>query len=243
MSCHIVSCDFTTALGVHEAYDDSLKVTAVRELFEETGILLSNELDGKVISSAEVLKGREILKSEPQAFGSVYLELDRTPRMDLVHFCTFITPPFETRQYETHFFLSEVRDDECAAMLADGNETASLIWLDPIEALERQERGDISFLPPQYYILSEISQFKRSDLLFGSLRSDNANGIDSRGYPEMRPSIIEGANTAGTIALALPYDEDHCDWPGLAGQMHRMICGLPMGKGRYRIEKRGLDNI
>jgi hypothetical protein len=194
----------------------------------------------------DVQSSRSLLRSNPNQFDSILQNLHISPRANMLHYCTFMTPTFEKRQYETHFFLAEVGEEECQTMEADGEETESLLWLNPVEAMEMQRDGNISFLPPQYYIFDDFAKDGDIDALVsrltpvvGKQREDKR--LDARGFPPMRPCLVHDASTAASMTLALPYDEAHEEWPGRPGQMHRVLCGLPMGRGEYTLQKAGME--
>lgn len=236
-------------------------MTAARELFEETGILLTQPPQRQpeaaaVTSQQRAEAARKALRDDPTMFKSLLDGLQCSPRTtDLLHYCTFTTPTFEKRQYETHFFLAEVSEDECTSMSADGSETASLLWLDPREAIEKQTKNEIRFLPPQYYIFDELSKEFDIKRVVEQLKIDAKEGmnycsgsssrvsVDCRGFPEMRPHRV-AADSSNTVAtLALPFDEHHDTWPGSPGQRHRVVCGIPIGEvgGGYRVENNVAD--
>lgn len=224
-------------------------MTSLRELFEETGILLGQPVTHQDLPCrAAIDSERQSLKKDPSAFQRILHGYSTSARVDdLLHFCTFITPTFEKRRYETHFFAAEVDEADCSAMAADGHETAALLWLDPAEAVELQKTKKISFLPPQFYIFNTLSKSQDIDSIFStesiSLNKYNRKtgvATDFRGLPAILPTVVRSAaSTGAAVTLALPFDEAHDQWPGDAGSRHRIVCGTPIGYGDYILE----DNL
>lgn len=77
--------------------------------------------------------------------------------VDLHPWARWITPEFEPRRYDTHFFV---------AALPDGQETADISgeadrteWVRPREALRRFEAGEIMMLPPTSVALAELTRY------------------------------------------------------------------------------------
>eukprot|EP00747_Dinoflagellata_sp_TGD_P018752 gnl/TRDRNA2_/TRDRNA2_126722_c0_seq1.p1 gnl/TRDRNA2_/TRDRNA2_126722_c0~~gnl/TRDRNA2_/TRDRNA2_126722_c0_seq1.p1 ORF type:complete len:293 (-),score=53.01 gnl/TRDRNA2_/TRDRNA2_126722_c0_seq1:7-885(-) len=131
-----------------------LKLGAVRELFEETGILLSSppvQLDGK-----DARAHRERVHSDGYEFLKVCQELGVKPDIGcLTHVHTWVTPSHVPNRFDTSFFLAVAESARGAE--ADGGETVRVAWLPPSSYLEMYDRQEVSFLPPQYYLLSTLA--------------------------------------------------------------------------------------
>ncbi|KAK3273331.1 hypothetical protein CYMTET_18419 [Cymbomonas tetramitiformis] len=237
---------YTFPGGVHEKEDNDLRMTAIRELFEEAGVLLCDRYCGDV-SEDSFNAWRSSVRQDPSQFQEMLNQLHaRTRSSELHHFCTFMTPKREKRRYTTLFFIAEVSDDECRFMKADGTETASLSWVDPDEALKLNASGKIAIMPPQFYVLKELSQFTSIQEIISALQTekgyefstDVAQALfDVRGFPAMQPHPIPQDSSEPTIALCLPYDEVHPEMPGGIGKRHRIYSKAPLGTGGYSLEK------
>jgi 8-oxo-dGTP pyrophosphatase MutT (NUDIX family) len=114
----------------------SFRVAAIRESFEECGILLARPAGTTELISADRLRGidrgvpfAEILRRE-----SLVLAIDL-----LVPFAHWITPPFMPKRFDTHFFIALAPDDQ--VMVHDGREAVDSIWISPRDALEDGKRG------------------------------------------------------------------------------------------------------
>ena len=73
--------------------------------------------------------------------------------------CSFITPKIEQRRFHTDFFVVAVDD---ADVKIDAGETTDFRWLTPADAIEDNKRGNMRFLPPQFFVLSVLATFERA---------------------------------------------------------------------------------
>lgn len=133
-------------------------VAAVREAFEETGLLLATAAGGPVPSAAEdagVDALRDALLEHRVAFAEVLRELGA--RLDLTgvaYMARWITPVVEPRRYETRFFVARVPDH--AVALADPREMVDAVWLTPEAALDRFREGALPMVFPTVKTLEEL---------------------------------------------------------------------------------------
>ena len=118
-------------------------VAALREAWEETGILLSeHEVECESLHEArrQLLSGRRRLDSLLRATGA-RLATDR-----LRYIAHWVTPDWLPRRFDTRFFLCEV-DADVGCVLA-GGELVDFRWLPPATAIRAAESGELSLLPP-----------------------------------------------------------------------------------------------
>lgn len=123
----------------------AFRIAAIRETFEECGVLLARPSGSDQLIDAETLKRLEdqhrgALNAGSIGFDAVLLSEDVLPAPDLlVHFAHWITPAHQPKRYDTHFFLAEAP----AAHLAvhDGREAVDSIWITPANALAETEAG------------------------------------------------------------------------------------------------------
>jgi ribonuclease/clavin/mitogillin len=135
---------------------DVRRVTAVRELFEETGVLLARRTDGSFPAAGPGLEElcRELLDGR-LTFGAVLARLGLTIRLsDLVHAGNLVTPPFTTMRFDTAFFVADLppgqRADVWPGELDEG------LWSDPATLLARWLRGECLVSPPTLTILEAL---------------------------------------------------------------------------------------
>lgn len=154
-------CDGVPGGGPDGAY----WIAAVREAFEETGILLAIRADGAPVPSAAVDptidRMRDALLEDAVDLAGVLAELraraDLTGTAYLSH---WITPVIEPRRYETHFFVARV--PEGVRALADPREMVDALWLTPEEALRRFMEGALPMVFPTVRTLEDLKGFPSS---------------------------------------------------------------------------------
>ena len=123
----------------------AFRLAAIRETFEECGVLFARSamrtslIDGATLRTVESTH-RAPLAEGRISFDSVLTAYDLLPAADLLtYFAHWITPRHQPKRYDTHFFLAEAP----AAHLAvhDGWEAVDSIWITPAQALADTEAG------------------------------------------------------------------------------------------------------
>ncbi|MBI3675015.1 MAG: NUDIX hydrolase [Proteobacteria bacterium] len=147
--------DFDTALQAHSdgtkewsADMRALGAAAIREAFEESGILFAREEGaGELISSARVealAHYREKLeKKETSLLDMLRAENLRLACDQLAHFAHWITPRMMPKRFDTHFFLAVAPQGH--AGLHDGRESVDSIWISPETAIADRKRWNVIF--------------------------------------------------------------------------------------------------
>jgi 8-oxo-dGTP pyrophosphatase MutT (NUDIX family) len=145
---------------------------AVREMFEETGVLLARYGSGEFVpdaSSDDVASWRERLLEDECTLADVLAALDARIAADrIVHFAHWITPVDEPRRYDTHFFLGAMPESGIAA--ADPREMSDAAWISPADALDRFARGGLPMVFPTVRTLETLAAFDSVDAALDALR-------------------------------------------------------------------------
>ncbi|KAJ3153395.1 hypothetical protein HDU86_005225 [Geranomyces michiganensis] len=177
------------------------------------------------MTTSDLKEWRKKVHSDPNMFILFCKAAGIQPDVQgLVHWSNWITPPVEASRFDTQFFLTLMNDahtdTEC-----DGVETLDLEWLTPMQAVNAFERGDLSFFPPQYYTMLELSHLTVSDL------KDYVSGTKTRSPAQLAPYLPEPKKLGdGRIALLLPGDEEYSPkWRGPKGRRHRLIARKEKG--------------
>ncbi len=139
-------------------------VAAVRECFEEAGILLAQGEDGHALSAArtaQLAQFRGALHSGKLAFAE-FLEQERLllRAHDLAYFGHWITAPGRARRFDTRFFLALAPHGQDGAH--DGTELIASQWLRPQEALEREAGGAMDLVFATKNTLADVARFARA---------------------------------------------------------------------------------
>ncbi len=145
-----------TALG------SGTRAAAIRELFEEAGILLA-ERAGQVMTFSEENSPRfkEYREAFQQRKGSL-VQMAEEEHLTLAtgqlsYFEHWITPEGMPKRFDTHFFLATAPEGQQAAY--DRLETSEGIWITPTEALTRFERGEFPIVFATIYQLRDLAAF------------------------------------------------------------------------------------
>jgi 8-oxo-dGTP pyrophosphatase MutT (NUDIX family) len=137
---HAIAAD-PASCGVAAGLDERdrlSRVAALRETFEECGVLLarprgSGEGSGaRVVDLAGKSQGRSF--SELIAAENLELALDA-----LIPFAHWITPPILPKRFDTRFYIAAAPSDQIA--IHDGSESVDSVWISPARALEAAKVG------------------------------------------------------------------------------------------------------
>ena len=145
----------------------ALLVTALRELFEEAGVLLACTADEQPIDAAALDWNQISVERDAVRAGALdFAEFLGThdwygDARALTLFSHWITPPREPRRFNTHFFIAGAPPDQSA--LADAFETHDGLWISPAVALERQRRGELHLVYPTIKHLERLRAFDSVD--------------------------------------------------------------------------------
>ena len=114
----------------------ALRIAAIREAFEECGVLLARPKgDGRIVPAE---RAGALDRSAP--FAELMSREGLTPATEaLVPFARWITPAFLPKRFDTHFFLALAPPEH--ALAHDGREAVDSIWIAPRAALAEQEQG------------------------------------------------------------------------------------------------------
>ena len=131
-------------------------VAALRELFEEAGVLLARPLTARSTSQLERHR-RELLAGTVAFADIIRAERLRLALDELAYFAHWVTPEIETRRFDTRFFIARAPDGQTP--VHDEGETSHSEWLAPLAAIEQCRSGMISLPPPTWTTLSMLSRF------------------------------------------------------------------------------------
>ncbi len=145
-----------TALG------SGARAAAIRELFEEAGVLLAYRGEQILaIGEADVTRFDSYRQAFNERKGSL-VEMAHAEKLRLAtdrlgYFAHWITPEGMPKRFDTHFFITTAPAEQQAAH--DHLETSEGIWISPAEALARFERNDFPLVFATIYQLRELAAF------------------------------------------------------------------------------------
>ena len=186
-----------TALDPEQAH----RLAAVRECFEEAGVLLARTPEGEhVVDGHPALAERHAVHDGEVDILDLCREHQLTPSTDeLVWVAHWITPMGESRRFDTRFYLAPAPMEQASAH--DESETIDSLWVRPTHALARQATGELTMMPPTIANLQLLEQF-------GSVEEAMAAAREMPEPPTVLPKIRRTAegNMAG---IAMPGDQDY----------------------------------
>ena len=183
-------------------------VAAARELFEEAGVMLARDGGGAFVELAgaavhdrfkqarAAVHGGATTMRELVAGQGLRLALDA-----LVLFAHWVTPPIDTRQFDTRFFMARVPPHQTPAH--DDTETTHSDWIRPADAIAASARGEIVLPPPTFTTLRELEPFASVDATL--------TWAQKRRIVRRMPHVREEPSRR---MLLLPGDPLHPDPPG-----------------------------
>jgi 8-oxo-dGTP pyrophosphatase MutT (NUDIX family) len=135
-----------------------LACAAVRETFEESGVLLAGPAGsgpGTVTGDADWEADRQAVLAGTLTLGQLLRRRELVLRSDLLRaWARWITPVTEARRYDTRFFAAALPGGQQARDVSgEADETA---WLEPGAALAAASRGEIALMPPTAITLAEL---------------------------------------------------------------------------------------
>jgi 8-oxo-dGTP pyrophosphatase MutT (NUDIX family) len=149
-------------LGVDADLAGALVNAAVRETFEECGVLLA----GPGLPT-DVGRHRADLVARRRSFADVLAGAGLELRSDLLHaWARWITPVGSPRRYDTAFFVALVPDGQEAD--AHTTEAVEALWWHPDEALEHWRQGEMQLMAPTVRTLQEIAELGDSSAVLAA---------------------------------------------------------------------------
>lgn len=146
----------------------SFRLAAIRELFEETGLLLAESAAGTTGASAEPT---DRLRTELVQAGIDFptlldrLGMRATPEL-LLPFAHWITPEMVPKRFDTHFFLARMSGE--AILSHDGGETVDSLWITPREVLSAGTEGHHTVIWPTRMNLQKLAQHETVEALWAA---------------------------------------------------------------------------
>lgn len=188
------------ALGVATSAEAQAAVcAAVRETFEESGVLLAGPDADSVVADTtgeEWEADRRALVAREQSFAEFLVRRGLVLRSDLLGpWARWITPEFEERRYDTWFFLAALPEGQRTRDVS--GEADRTVWLRAAEAVEGYDRGELRMMPPTIATLRALVPYTAvSDALAASPARD------------LTPVLARAAVTDSEIVLSWPgHDE------------------------------------
>ena len=175
-------------------------VAAIRECFEEAGVLLAERRDGGPLELRH--DDRHEIHNQDSSLSLVALcrRDDLVLDLSTTHYVDhWITPIGEQRRFDTRFFLAEMPVDQ--EPLHDDNETVDSLWVRPAEALRMQAEGELMMMPPTMANLRFLEPHPTAAAAL-------AAGAAIEQPPCILPKIRRDAD-GRIVGVAMPGDSDY----------------------------------
>lgn len=148
-----------------------LVCAAVRETYEESGVLLAGPAPDKIvedITGDDWEADRQALLDRSLSLAELLERRGLLLRGDLLRpWAHWITPLIERRRYDTRFFVAALPPGQRTRDVS--TESDQVAWVRPAEAVERARRGEMAMLPPTMVTLIELAEYETvADVLAAS---------------------------------------------------------------------------
>ena len=179
----------------------ALFVAALREVFEESGILLAVDAEGRHLgaeAAERLAEHRRALNAREVSFLEVLeaedLHLDCSV---LEHHAHWITPTAEVKRFDTYFFAALAPEGQEAAH--DEAETIASIWVTPAEAFERHRQSEIHMVMPTLRNLAFVAPHGTAAEVLAASKAETD-------IPTILPKMVEDDVD---VILLVPGDEGY----------------------------------
>jgi 8-oxo-dGTP pyrophosphatase MutT (NUDIX family) len=189
---------WASRLGTDEATARALVCAAVRETFEESGVLLAGESADSVVADTtgdDWETDRAGLEARELAFTEFLDRRGLVLRTDLLGvWAAWLTPVFEPRRYRTWFFVAELPEGQRTRDVS--TESDQVTWLPAMEAVSQVENQEMLMLPPTYLTCLEMGQYGDPAGVLEAARDRNV---------EMFMPEVEQNDEGGTLSIPPGY--------------------------------------
>ncbi|WP_110180610.1 NUDIX hydrolase [Nocardioides solisilvae] len=153
--------EWAERLAVDEDKARALVCAAVRETFEESGVLLAGPSADTLVDDTtgdDWEADRVALEARELHFSDFLVRRGLVLRTDLLGVWSgWLTPEFEPRRYRTWFFVALLPEGQVTRHV--GTEASSVRWVAASEAVRRAEAGEIGMMPPTWLTCLALSRY------------------------------------------------------------------------------------
>jgi 8-oxo-dGTP pyrophosphatase MutT (NUDIX family) len=176
---------------------------AIRELFEEAGILLARTPQGRWADPAAFSTLRDELNAGNLPWTNFVREAELILAYDALHyFSHWVTPRELPKRFSTRFFVAALPGGQVAAHC--GGELTDSCWLSAPEAIAAGKAGKIELPQPTIATLHELSGFLSIDAMLAWAAQRSSSGVNA-----FRPAIV---SIDGSRKVVMPDSPDYPDY-------------------------------
>jgi len=177
----------------------ALVCAAVRETFEESGVLLAGPSAAEVVADTtgdDWESDRRALEAKELSFTSFLSRRGLVLRSDLLGaWAAWCTPEFEPRRFRTWFFVAALPPGQRTRDVS--SESSSVTWLPALGACDAVDTHELGMMPPTYVTCLEVGQYADPGAVLAA-----AVGRDM----EMFTPAVEGSDDAATMSVPTRVD-------------------------------------
>ncbi|WP_020118776.1 NUDIX hydrolase [Streptomyces canus] len=186
-------------LGVDETTAQAIVCAAVRETYEEAGVLLAGPTAESVVgdtTGAEWEADRAALVARELSFAEFLERRGLVLRSDLLGAWTrWITPEFEPRRYDTWFFVAALPEGQRTRNAS--TEADRTVWIRPEDAADGYDKGELLMMPPTIATLRQLTEYGTA-----------AGALAAAPDRDLTPVLAQARLVDGEIVLSWPgHDE------------------------------------
>ncbi|MFD8301461.1 NUDIX hydrolase [Streptomyces sp. NPDC059690] len=198
-------------LGVDERTAQAIVCAAVRETYEEAGVLLAGPAADSVVGDTtgeDWEADRAALVARDFSFAEFLDRRGLVLRSDLLGaWARWITPEFESRRYDTFFFVAALPHGQRTRNAS--TEADRTVWIRPQEAAEGYDKGELLMMPPTIATLRGLAPYGTA-----------ADALAAAPAQDMTAVLAQARLEDGRIVLT---------WPGHDEFTKRIPTDLPTG--------------
>jgi 8-oxo-dGTP pyrophosphatase MutT (NUDIX family) len=186
-------------LGVDETSAQAVVCAAVRETYEEAGVLLAGPSPDTAVGDTtgeDWEADRAALVARDLSFAEFLDRRGLVLRSDLLGaWARWITPEFESRRYDTWFFVAVLPEGQRTRNAS--TEADRTVWIRPADAAAGYDKGELLMMPPTIATLRGIVEYGRA-----------ADALAAAPARDMTPVLAEARLEEGEVVLSWPgHDE------------------------------------
>lgn len=176
-------------MGIHEDAAQRVVISALRELYEETGVLLGHH---GVLDDAL----RVAVEQRDTTFAEALATVGATLDADLVvPLARWVTPPTESRRFDTWFFVADCPDLGPSVVSGEADVAG---WVAPRDVLDQHDRREALVLPPTLAMLITLDEAGRTAAVMDRARLSDLAAV----HPEV---VVHDDGSAEVVAAGRRY--------------------------------------
>ena len=191
--------EWAMRFGTDEATAQAIVCAAVRETFEEAGVLLAGPDASSIVDDTtgeDWERDRAALAAHELSFADFLERRGLVLRSDLLGaWARWITPEFEKRRYDTWFFVAALPEGQRTRNAS--TEADRTVWIRPAEAAAGYDAGELLMMPPTIAMLRQLEPYGTA-----------AGALAASAHRDLNPVLATARLEGEQVVLSWPgHDE------------------------------------